>query len=69
MTNTALLQEKIKASGLKLEYLADLLGITRQALGNKISGRNAFNQYEVGILCRALDITTFKDICAIFFAQ
>ena len=51
MTNTALLEKLISDSGLKLSYIADKLGITRQALYKKIKGLAQFTGPEIKILC------------------
>lgn len=68
MTNTSLLREKIKASGLKMSSIAEAVGITRQSLANKICNRSPFNQYEIGKLCDILKISSLKEKEAIFFA-
>ena len=69
MTNTEILKEIISKSGLKLEYLADKCGITRQALSYKISNRNLFTAREIGILCSELKIEDLTEKESIFFAK
>ena len=44
MTNTVLLRQRIKASGLKLQHIADYLGISRAALTMKIENVSDFRQ-------------------------
>lgn len=69
MTNTELLREMITKSGLKLEYLADSCGITRQALSNKITNRNFFTAKEIEVLCKELKINSLMEKERIFFAK
>lgn len=69
MTNVALLQARIRASGLKKRFIAEQLGITRQALDKKIKGTRQFTQREIPIMCKLLGIKTWADIKAIFFAE
>lgn len=69
MTNTDLLKEVIEKSGLKLGYLADKCGITRQALSNKITNRNIFTAEEIAVLCQELKINSLTEKERIFFAK
>lgn len=69
MTNTELLREMISKSGLKLEYLADRCGITRQSLSNKISNRNLFTAKEIDVLCEELKIDDLVEKERLFFAK
>ena len=69
MTDTKLLKEKITASGLKIGYIADYVGISRQLLWKKINNLTPFNQYEIGKMCEVLKITKLTEKEAIFFSQ
>ena len=69
MTNTVLLEKKIRESGLKIGYIAQTVGITRQTLWMKVKGKRAFNQYEIERLCSALGIRTMAERNEIFFAK
>lgn len=69
MTNTKLLMDKIKASGLKMFYIAQFVGLSRAGLYNKINNKRPFNQYEIEKLCVLLKITSLKEKNAIFFAN
>lgn len=69
MTNTNLLRQKIEESGLKLQFIADKLGISRQTLIAKINGKSEFNQTEIQILCDLLNIKSLKEKNLIFFYQ
>ena len=69
MTNTKLLKEVIEKSGLKIGFIAEFVGISRQGLWNKINNISAFNQYEIDKMCEVLKITSLKRKEAIFFAR
>lgn len=69
MTNTKLLQETIQSSGLKLQYIADALGISRAALNNKIQNISQFKAGEISKLCDLLRIETPELKERIFFAH
>ena len=67
MTNTDLLREKIVSSGLKLEYIAKELGISRFALSNKIQNNTEFKVSEMQKLCEILKIDDPREKEDIFF--
>lgn len=67
MTNTELLKDYIKRSGLKVSYIADGLKLSRAGLYNKINGKSLFNQYEIEMLCNMLGINELKEKENIFF--
>ena len=69
MTNTKLLKEVIEKSGLKISFIAEFVGISRQGLWNKINNQTPFNQYEIDKMCEILRITSLKQKEAIFFAR
>lgn len=60
MTDTALLKQIIHDSGLKLDYIANSIGISRQSLSKKINNVANFNQYEIFKICEVLNITSAK---------
>ena len=66
MTDTKLLKEVIDASGMKLNFIAEKLNISRSALWKKINNKSQFNQYEIAELRKILDINNWQ---AIFFAE
>jgi hypothetical protein len=68
MTNTTLLSEKIKTSGLKLGFIAEKLGISYHWLKKKIDNETAFKAEEIFILCDILKITDLQEKEEIFFA-
>lgn len=57
MTNTELLNKTILESGLKRQYLADKLGITRWGLTKKIENQSEFKASEIVILQEALQLS------------
>lgn len=69
MTNTTLLQDKIKTSGLKIGYIAQCTGLSRQQFWKKVNNMVPFNQIEIEALCNVLRITSWRDKEAIFFAK
>ena len=69
MVNTEVLTEIIEKSGLKREYIAQRLGITRQTLTAKIAGDSEFSVSEVRALCDVLSIKKLRDIDQIFFMR
>lgn len=54
--DTALLDEYIKKSGLRISYICETLGISRQAFDRKRKGLICFRQSEVYVLCDLLRI-------------
>lgn len=68
MTNTAMLEEAIANSGLKIGAICDALKLSRQGFKNKRKGLNEFTVDEVLILCKILNISKGKRE-AIFFAK
>ena len=69
MTDTKLLKNKIDSSGLKVGFIAQSVGISRQQFWKKVNNLVPFNQYEIENLCNVLHITSLRDKEAIFFAK
>ena len=67
MTDIVLLNEKIEESGLRRKFISDKLGITPQGFNQKTRGKSEFNSTQIGIMCDLLNITTQKEMKAIFF--
>ena len=57
MTNTELLQEKLNNSGYKMTFVAKELGITYQALLNKLNNKSQFKVDEAKTLGILLHLT------------
>lgn len=69
MTNVELLDQKVKASGLRTQFIADALGLSRAGLYLKLKGKSFFTTEEVKKLCDLLGIRTLREREAIFFAD
>lgn len=69
MTNSKLLKQKIRESGLKMIFIAQYVGISRCALYNKINNLRPFTQYEIAKMCLVLKIDELHEKEAIFFAH
>jgi len=68
MVNTQLLVDRIKNSGLKISFIVDKMGISRQAFDNKKKNKTPFRGSEVYVLCDLLNISD-TDKQGIFFAK
>ena len=68
MTDTAKLNERIDAVGLKKSYIAKTLGIAASTLARKIANKQDFKIREIDTLCRILGIESLEEKEAIFFA-
>ena len=66
MTNTELLQEKLNNSGYKMTFVAKELGITYQALLNKLNNKREFTYGEIISLGQLLHLKG-KEVNKIFF--
>ena len=69
LTNSELLKKIIDESGLKVGFIADFVGISRQLLWKKINNLTPFNQYEIDKMCDVLKITSLRQKESIFFAK
>ena len=58
--STDLLDESINQSGLKVGFIVDKLGLSRQAFDRKRKGEIAFRQSEVYVLCDLLKLDASK---------
>lgn len=68
MTNTELLEQKIKESGKKKGYLAGKCGLSRAGFRNCVINDAEFTATQINVLCMELNITSLKERHAIFFA-
>ena len=69
MTNTGLLEQRIKESGYKKGYLAKCLGISLAAFSHKIKGVHEFKASEIQTICCLLGIKDIDEKERIFFAE
>ncbi len=67
--DTELLNKRIDESGLKKVFLAEQLGITTQALNDKINGKTPFRKSEIFVLCYFTGITDNDEKAKIFFPE
>ncbi len=68
MTDTKALMQIIKKSGYKYTFIAEKLGLSYQALRNKIVNKTEFLPTEIETLCNLLGMTDIKQKNDIFFA-
>ena len=68
MTDLKVLNSKINSSGYKKSFLAEQLGISKQALSQKLAGQHEFKSNQIQILCKYLGIAP-KEMKDIFFAE
>ena len=66
--NLALLEEKIKKSGMKRIAIAEKMHLTTAGLANKLKGKRDFNATEIKGIAAAINLTG-EDILNIFFAD
>lgn len=69
MTNTQLLDEKIEKSGLKINFICEQIGISRQRFHDKKTNKAKFRQSEIYVLCDLLNLEDKEEKIAIFFAK
>lgn len=68
MTDRELLQDTITQSGLKKQYIAEQLGLSRQGLRLKLNGEHEFLETEMQKLCELLSLNK-QQRDRIFFAK
>lgn len=66
--DTELLEQAIERSGLRVSYIYEQLGISRQAFDRKRKGYFSFRQSEVYVLCSLLNLSNEEKI-KIFFPE
>lgn len=69
MTDTKLLKEWIRKSGLKQEFIANKLGLSSYGFARKRDNLSRFDAAEIDILCETLGIERLEDRFAVFFAK
>lgn len=69
MTNTVLLENKIKESGKKKGFLAKKVGLSPAGFRNCCVNKAEFTATQIQILCDELNITSLKEKQSIFFAR
>lgn len=69
LTDTKKVRELIRRKGLKMSFIADMMGLSRYALSMKLENKNEFKSSEIAALCDLLDINSLEQKEAIFFAK
>lgn len=69
MTDTVLLEIKIKESGKKKGYLAEKCGLSRAGFRNCLINKATWNSKHIVVLCEELHIYDLAEKEAIFFAR
>lgn len=69
LTNTEVLERKIRESGLKKGYLAEKCGLSRAGFRNCELNKAEFTVSQVNTLCEELGITSLREKEIIFFAK
>lgn len=69
MIDAVLLDEKINNSGLKVNYIVESLGISREAFYKKKNGRTPFRKSEIYVICDLLKITNDEEKTKIFYPE
>ena len=67
MTNTELLEAKIKDSGKKITFLAAKCGLSYAGFRNCVTNKAEFKASHIVTLCIELGITSLKEKNLIFF--
>ena len=68
MVNTDLLDKRIEESGLKISFLIEKLGLSRNGFDKKRRGINQFRVAEVYVICDLLKLSD-EDRNSIFYAN
>lgn len=68
MVNTQLLDNRIEQSGLRIGYIVEQLGLSRNGFDKKRKGKTPFRTAEIYVLTDLLKLTD-DDKANIFFAQ
>lgn len=69
MVNTELLEDAIRRSGKRKQYLADKIGCTIQSFRMRCTNRYDFKSTDIDVLCAELGITKLTEKERIFFAK
>lgn len=69
MTDTEKVRKLIRESGLKMQYIAEMLGISRYALSLKIENKNEFKSSEIAAMCDLLGVKSLEQKETLFFAK
>lgn len=68
MTDTELFRKKVEEKGVTFKFLASKIGITREALYNKLNNETEFKASEIAAITNILQLTS-KERDDIFFVD
>lgn len=68
MLNTQLLDERIEKSGLRIGFIVETLGLSRNGFDKKRKGKTPFRTAEVYVICDLLKLSDY-DRDLIFFPE
>lgn len=68
MTNTRMLNDKIHQSGLKKQYIAEKIGVSRSTFYSQLKGEAEFKGSQIIALANLIGLTS-AERNAIFFAE
>jgi hypothetical protein len=68
MLNTQLLDDRIENSGLKIGFIVEKLGLSRNGFDKKRKGKTPFRTAEIYVICDLLKLSE-DDKTNIFFAD
>ena len=68
MTNTRLLEEVIRKSGIKKGHLAEKIGVSRATFSALLRNEAEFKASQIRVICEVLGINDPAEMEAIFFA-
>lgn len=68
MLNTQLLDERIEKSGLRIGFIVETLGLSRNGFDKKRKGKTPFRTAEVYVMCDLLKLSDY-DRDLIFFPE
>lgn len=66
--NSEALKRAINRRGLKIRYIAEKLGISHEAMYNKVKGKTEFKASEIAMLIDLLDLSD-AEVREIFFTR
>lgn len=69
LTNSEALRTLIKSKGLKMQYVAEYLGLSAYGFQLKVDNKQEFKTSEVSALCNLLNISELSEKEQIFFAK
>ena len=64
-----LLKKRLEKSPLKIEEIADNIGVTAEELMDKLEGRAPLYVYDVYVICSALNISTTEEKLKFFYPE